>query len=133
MPIKRTNFQQKVTPPPVSIEKLRRYFSKAYGLKDAQVEVLVESSAKSINQAFANISAAMDSKESAQQLALFLHGLKGVFLNMGENEWALFVKQLEQEVETILRCDFEAIVVEMQGRLENLLSYPGAAGQNSEG
>ena len=87
-------------PDPVSIETLRKHFRDVYSLTDPQVEIMLESSSRSVRQALDEVHPLLSDPElSVASLKPFFHGLKGLLLNMGESEWAEVARSLENMVE----------------------------------
>jgi len=108
---------------PVSLEKLRRHFLEAYKLNASQVEIMVVSSSKSLTQALDNIEKHLKTKEDDQTLSSVFHNLKGVFLNMGEKEWADFFRDIENKLVAGKKCDFQVVIEVMTSGLMDVLSY----------
>jgi len=110
-------------PAAITLADLRRHFKETYGLSPAQIDVMVESSSKSLAQAFSQAIAAINTADPRPELAPVFHGLKGLFLNMGENEWAAFAREVEQRLKKQEPCDFTMVIEEMQAGLSEILFY----------
>jgi hypothetical protein len=110
-------------PEPVTLKNLRRHFKEVYGFNLSQTEIMLESSSKSLLQAFGGVSEALKKTNPQEQLGAVFHGLKGLFLNMGENEWAAFARDVEEELKTGVPCFFDRIVADMQVGLAVILFY----------
>lgn len=81
-------------PPPVDLTSLRSHFKTAYKLRDDQVELMIESTQRSLCSSLeaARKLVGSDQNEDFHHVG---HTLKGLFLNMGLPEWAAWAKQLE--------------------------------------
>ena len=110
-------------PAPISLVNLRRHFKEVYGFNTSQIDVMVESSSKSLVQAFGNAAEALGEIDPQEKLILVFHGIKGLFLNMGENDWAAFAREVEQRLKTGIPCDFNRVVAEMQTGMSDMLNY----------
>jgi hypothetical protein len=108
---------------PVSLLNLRRHFRQMYGLNPSQIEMMLDSSAKSLVAALANAQEAVDKADGREQLASIFHGLKGLFLNMGENGWAAFARDMEEKLKTGVPCDPDRAVVDIRRGLADILLY----------
>ncbi len=110
-------------PAPVTLSNLRRHFKEVYGFNFSQTEIMLESSSKSLVQAFGNMSEVLNNPNSQEQLGTIFHGLKGLLLNMGEKEWAAFALAVEQETKKGVLLNFDRIFADMQVGLASILSY----------
>lgn len=110
--------------PTVSLSRLRIHFKEGYNLNDEQVEKLIVSSSLSLQHAIVELELVINSERGgkAQQISA-LHSLKGVFLNMGESQWAAQVKDIESEITTGTTCDLDIIMAEIKKKLVTILSY----------
>jgi HPt (histidine-containing phosphotransfer) domain-containing protein len=81
--------------PPVNISTLRNHFRTTYQLKEDQVELMVQSSQKSLEVTLAAALDALQADDVCEQLVKTLHNLKGVLLNMGEQRWAELARDVE--------------------------------------
>jgi hypothetical protein len=119
-----TNHQP--APPPVTVVKLRQHFRDKYLLTDPQVELMVESSSKSLEQSFGNLAEAISSDDlTVDRLKAVYHGLKGVLLNMGEPEWAAYTREIEQKVLAGETLDHSLIVKVLRDGMVEVLTYCG--------
>lgn len=120
-----TDYQQ--APLPVTLAKLRRHFRDKYLLTDPQVELMVASSSKSLEQSFGNLAEAISSEDlSVDRLKAIYHGLKGVLLNMGEPEWAAYIREIEQKVLAGETLNHSLIVKVLRDGMVEVLTYCGA-------
>ncbi len=131
MKVQTANSEAIMTPAPVALRNLQRHFKETYGFNLSQIEIMLESSSKSLVQAFDNASEALKSDNSQEQLVPVFHGLKGLLLNMGENNWAAFARDVEQKLEGGLLADFDRIVAEMQVGMTDILFYCRDKGQEN--
>lgn len=119
-------------PQPVTLPKLREHFKVAYQLEDDQVEVMLQSSSRSIIKVLAESEVFLDSIKlqisgggsSCEELCRkFFHSLKGLFLNMGEGEWALYAKQLEAEYRTLSHEDLLKNIAKIRNGMAEIVGY----------
>ncbi len=110
-------------PIPVSLGNLQRHFKEKYGFSPSQTEIMVESSAMSLVQVFENAFEALKQENLKEHLAPVFHGLKGLLLNMGEDDWAAFAREVEQKLEQGVGADYNRIVAEMQVGMADILVY----------
>ena len=91
--------------PFVTVERLRRHFREKYLLKQPQVDLMLQSSAQSLEQGLERLAASA----GCQELIGVYHGLKGLFLNMGEGAWADYVREIEGRLKNGEELDHLAI------------------------
>lgn len=108
---------------PLSIEKLRIHFRDVYQLNESQVETMVQSSSKSLVFAMDTIDDFLKVKESHEDLVPVFHNLKGVLLNMGEEEWADYFRTIERRIIADEICDIGKVQKIMQRGLQDVLLY----------
>lgn len=109
-------------PEPVLLENLRTHFHDAYRFNASQVEIMVQSSSKSLCQAMADIEEFLLTGKGYRLLCSVFHNLKGVSLNMGEDEWADFFRTIEKRIDSGEPCDIEKIRGTMIFGLKDVLS-----------
>ncbi len=97
-------------PPPLNLENLRLHFKNIYKLKDEQVEFMIKSAVQSLQNALASAEQALTSDNLGADLALVSHSFKGLFLNLGEKEWAALARAMEQSVKAGQTYDYAAVV-----------------------
>lgn len=108
---------------PLSIEKLRIHFRDIYQLNESQVETMVQSSSKSLVLAMDTIDDFLKVKECREDLSLVFHNLKGVLLNMGEEEWADYFRTIERRIAADEDCDIGKVQKVMKRGLQDVLLY----------
>lgn len=91
--------------PVVTVERLRSHFHEKYLLKQAQVDLMLQSSAQSLQHGLERLAAAV----GRQELIGVYHGLKGLFLNMGEEAWADYVRAIEDRLKNGEELDHQEI------------------------
>jgi hypothetical protein len=109
--------------PFVSLKTLKCHFIGVYQLNTSQAERMVESSSKSLIQTLDKLDAFLKSKDSNVTLIPVFHNLKGLFLNMGEKEWAGFSKDIESRIMAEEPCNIERVVELLTHGLRDVLSY----------
>jgi hypothetical protein len=113
-------------PPPVDLPCLRTHFRTAYKLDDTQVELMVQSSAKSLNIALAAAAEAMKGDDIHELMCQVGHSLKGLLLNMGQPEWAGVAKRIEGSAKEERECDYSALLETIRLGLAEVIDYePG--------
>ena len=110
-------------PAPVTLPKLRNHFKEVYGLNHTQTELMLESSSLSLVQVFENAKEVLNKANSREHLGPVIHGLKGLLLNMGENEWAAVARYVEQRLKKEIQCDLNRIIADMKVGLADILFY----------
>jgi hypothetical protein len=112
-----------LTPAPVRLANLQGHFKERYGFNSSQTEVMLTSSSKSLLEAFSNATESLKRESSGEQLVMVFHGLKGLLLNMGENDWAAFARDVEQKLQKGIPVDCERIIAELQAGMADILFY----------
>ncbi|NTW87774.1 MAG: hypothetical protein HGB26_01305 [Desulfobulbaceae bacterium] len=118
---------QKSAPPFITVGNLRDHFRHTYKLNEAQVETMIRSSSKSLEQGLAQLVDVLSREEPVEGLGAIYHGLKGLFLNMGEKEWAAYTKELEQKLSAGEQLDHGVIAEELRQGMGVVLAYCGTA------
>jgi len=115
------------SPPPLNLETLREHFRNVYKLKDEQVEFMIRSASQSLKTALVSAEAALGSDQLCNALAPVAHGLKGFFLNMGEDGWASLARAMEIAAKDGQVYEYRAVVEKMrQGGAVLLADLPAA-------
>lgn len=83
-------------PSPVKPSNLREHFATTYRLDANQVEIMLDSSAKSLENTLDELQKAIDDELGYAEISRLGHSLKGVLLNMGELEWAELARFIEK-------------------------------------
>jgi hypothetical protein len=122
---------QKSAPPFITVGNLRDHFRHTYKLNEAQVETMIRSSSKSLEQGVAQLVDVLSREEPVEGLGAIYHGLKGLFLNMGEKEWAAYTKELEQKLSAGEQLDHGVIAEELRQGMGVVLAYCGTADAGS--
>lgn len=110
----------KKLPPKVSINTLRSHFRSTYKLAEDQIDTMLEASAKSLTTSLAALFAALESGDK-EQLFKTAHSLKGLLLNMGEDQWAELARQLEHATADQSGLDYLSMVKNIQYGVEDIL------------
>ncbi len=96
--------------PRVNKDRLKRHFQTTYRLDDDQIEVMIESTARSMNAVLAALYQALDENRSLDEVARLGHSIKGLLLNMGEKHWAELARELEKAASQGKQQDYRTIV-----------------------
>lgn len=107
-------------PEPVTLAALRQHFEQTYGFNPSQVATMLKSSTRSLDQVFKNISEVQKDDGSLELMAQAFHGLKGLLLNMGQEEWATYIQDIEQKLKQGIPCDIEGVVTELKAGLAEI-------------
>ncbi len=99
--------------PPVKIETLRRHFKKNYKLEDDQIDLLLASSARSLQTTIAAAEEALLQPDYYEKLAHHAHSMKGLLLNMGEDKWAARAREIELSSLEKKELDYKLILKEI--------------------
>ena len=111
------------TPTPLVLDRLRDHFRRTYMLNETQVETMLISSSKSLNQALASAHDILEGTEPEARFTLVFHSLKGLLLNMGEAEWAAYTKELEKKLTDGEQVDYAAAVEILKKGMAMILDY----------
>ena len=101
-------------PPPLDLDTLRLHFKNVYKLKDDQVEFMIRSASQSLQTALASAEQALTGEDLCAELAPVAHGLKGLFLNMGEGGWASLARALELALKAGQLHEYATVVQSMR-------------------
>ena len=108
--------------PQVSKDRLVRHFKSTYRLDDDQIEVMIESTAKSMNAALAALYQALDGEHiNLGEVARLGHSIKGLLLNMGETRWAELAREMEKSAAQGGQQDFRTIVAKIHHGFRDVL------------
>jgi HPt (histidine-containing phosphotransfer) domain-containing protein len=108
-------------PSPIEPSNLRVHFATIYRLDAHQVEVMLESSAKSLKTTLAELQKAIDDNHESREISRLAHSLKGVLLNMGELEWADLARRIEKSTGAEGRENYQDIVCGIRSGAEKFL------------
>jgi len=111
--------QRQQLPPKVSINSLRNHFRSTYKLAEDQIDMMLVASAKSLTANFAALHTALESGD-IEQLTRTAHSLKGLLLNMGENQWAELARELELETTNKSKQEHLSMVKNLQYGVEDI-------------
>ncbi|SHO42947.1 Hpt domain-containing protein [Desulfopila aestuarii] len=110
-------------PAPVTIAGLRNHFHSTYQLGEKQVELMVNSSRKSLDKILAEARTALQSDNVPAEMVNIGHSLKGLLLNMGEPEWAEIARDLEKSARAGEVRDYSALVALLTEGMATVLAY----------
>jgi hypothetical protein len=105
---------------PVTIENLRKHFRTTYKLNEEQVDLMVVSSARSLQTAFLAVDEIQGNEEFCKKIAAIAHSLKGLLLNMGQHDWASYAAEIENAANTGKDCDYKIMVDDLRLGLRNV-------------
>jgi hypothetical protein len=107
--------------PEVTLSRLRRHFRENFLLKEPQVELMLHSSAQSLRHGFERLAVCVETSER-QSLIIIYHGLKGLFLNMGETDWAEYTRKIEEKLREGRDLDHQSIVTVLRRGMVEILA-----------
>lgn len=110
-------------PPPVDIVELKHHFKTTYQLGESQVELMIQSSRKSINKILAEAELALQAEDACIQLANVGHSLKGLLLNMGEVRWADVARDMEASARAGEKRDYAAVITMLSNGMAAVIAY----------
>jgi hypothetical protein len=106
----------------VTLSRLRRHFRENFLLKEPQVELMLQSSAQSLLYGFERLAVVCTETSERQTLIGIYHGLKGLFLNMGENDWAEYTRKIEEKLREGGELDHQSIVTVLRRGMVEILA-----------
>lgn len=112
---------QRALPSKVSRNSVKNHFLEAYSLSGDQVEIMLKSSAASLKTFLSALEDAVAAGGSFTEIARLGHGLKGVLLNMGEEEWAEQARYLERSAAEGKTVDYATMVTAIRQGVEEIL------------
>lgn len=113
--------EETMFPSKVSEERLRNHFKTVYRLDDNQVDMMVKSSANSLSNSLTALYEVLDGETELQHISKLGHSIKGLLLNMGEQEWAEIARKLEVSASSGADIDYRSMVDCIQKGVEDLL------------
>ncbi len=111
---------EKQLPPKVNTDNLKNHFRVTYKLADEQIEAMLESLANSLAKSLSALQINLDENDTDQIFRL-AHSIKGMFLNMGEKQWAELARELELAASEDKVCDYRSMVEKIQYGVEDIL------------
>ncbi len=109
----------------ITLVRLRNHFRQKYKLSEPQVETMVVSSSKSLDHGLENLKRFLAGDKSVEGPSAIYHGFKGLFLNMGEADWAAYTRNIEQKLLAGEQLDHSVISGILRHGSEEILSYVG--------
>lgn len=83
-------------PADAKVDTLRDHFTTTYRLADNQVDLMLKSSSQSLKKSLQEFYSELEGDCDLQELQKIGHSIKGLFLNMGEHEWADVARTIEK-------------------------------------
>lgn len=120
------------SPTPITLVRLRDHFSTKYKLTEKQVEIMIVSSSKSLEQGLAHLQDELGKEAPDERLGAIYHGFKGLFLNMGEEDWAAFTKEIEEKILAGEQSDHKKNLRTLHQGVVEILSYCGTSDAGHE-
>ena len=113
----------------MSIARLRNHFRTTYNLREEQIELMIQSSRKSMEKILSDAEAALQAEDPLVRLRNVGHSLKGLLLNMGEQQWAEMARELELSAKTGEQRDYLAFITVLSQGMAAVMAYGDEAGQ----
>ena len=92
-------------------------------LTDAQIDVMIESSAESLKSTLLLLQKATENNYNFKEISVQSHRLKGVLLNMGENGWVEIVRQMEKSASKKEHKKYSSIVESLHVGMADILLF----------
>lgn len=83
---------------------------------------MLHSSAQSLLYGLERLATICADPPERQALIGIYHGLKGLFLNMGENEWAEYTRKIEEKLREGREVDHHSIVTVLRRGMVEILA-----------
>jgi hypothetical protein len=115
------------TPSPVTIKGLREHFRTTYNFNEEQIDLMVVSSARSIQAAFLAFDMIPEGEDAHEKVVVIAHGLKGLLLNMGQDEWAGYVREMERAASAGEGHDYKEMMQRMCLGLQEVSRIPAVS------
>lgn len=106
---------------PLSVASLRRHFIEIYRLSADQADLMVDSACRSLRESLHAGTTAL-ARGDRGELAGCAHNLKGVFLNIGERDWAEVARRLENVANGIAEGDEQLLLQRLHESISTLPS-----------
>jgi hypothetical protein len=114
-------------PSPVTIKSLREHFRITYNFNEEQIDLMVVSSARSIQAAFLAFDMILDGEDAREKVVVIAHGLKGLLLNMGQDEWAGYVREMESAASAGEGHDYKEVIQGLRLGLQEVIRIPAVS------
>lgn len=114
---KEINISTMPVPESVNVVTLQSYFKEKYELNDEEADTLVVSSSKSLLDFVAAAESMLEKSGhniSSEELAALLHRGKGLFLIMGQAEWALYTTAINVSHPDTIRGSIERVIKDVR-------------------
>ena len=105
----------------VSAEVLREHFRSNYNLVGEQIELMLTSSAQSLKKSLTGLYAALEQEDNFEELEKLGHSIKGVLLNMGEQEWAEEARKIELSAAAGKKVDYLGMIKNIHRGVKDVL------------
>jgi hypothetical protein len=105
---------------PVTIESLREHFRTTYKLNEEQIDLMVVSSARSLQTAFLATDEIREGEDVCVKMAAIAHSLKGLLLNMGQHEWAAYAAEIEKIANAGQDHDYKTMIQNLRLGLQDV-------------
>lgn len=115
--------QEKQLPPPIEIARLKEHFKKMYNLNEVQIGMMLVSSAQSLRTTLEGIEEYLQVEPNLAEIAKLSHSLKGLLLNMGEEEWADIARSLELSAAADRDEDYSGLLEQLKWGAKEMLLF----------
>lgn len=113
--------KQEHLPEKATRDVLRSHFRDVYKLDDDQIEIMLKSSAQSLNGSLESLFSVLDSSENPVETAKLAHSIKGLLLNMGLSGWADIARNLEINANDFTRDQCLELAKTIEEGIEEIL------------
>ena len=108
-------------PAKVNLGALKTHFKSNYNLADDQIDLMLESTSKSLNSSLSELYETLEMNTNFEKLTKLGHRIKGLLLNMGEQEWAAVARELELSASAGKDIDYRGMVERIHKGVESVL------------
>ncbi|MFT5699441.1 MAG: hypothetical protein ACI8ZB_002299 [Desulforhopalus sp.] len=108
-----TDYTTMPVPGKVGAAQLHFHFMEKYEMDEEQAEALVASSSRSLNEFFSGADSLLNKRIQAieeDEVKALAHRGKGLFLIMGQDEWALYVAALSGSSKNTIHDNLRMLV-----------------------
>jgi CheY-like chemotaxis protein/HPt (histidine-containing phosphotransfer) domain-containing protein len=103
------NSENHSSPPPLEATAVKKFLKESYHFSDEKIESMLLNLKTSLLEVFSRIEKSLTDKD-AESLANALHNLKGVFYNIGSNDWAKLTQDAESRLRESEENNFEKLI-----------------------
>lgn len=118
------DFKQLKVPDKVGIPQLQTQFQENYELDETLSQALVMTSCESLRDVLAGVEEILSSDEKEmdyEAIRDIIHRAKGLFLNMGAEQWALYVSSLRMSRKGEVYSNLQTVMENIQKNFNEII------------